>query len=453
MSCAVSVVATPHIISPLVMGFGTAAAAAGVVALAGYGSYIAICKLRKDYQQSLTEFHEHSQADLRARIAFSEQEHSAVLAALAVANGTKVLAAEDAGMRFVQTRVTHLVQRLPQLAQPDPELAAQCAALLLAVEEQPLELSAHFEQYRLLAERAATLFAEQADDARVATTLSEELAAIREEMDSPLLAGDEYTDLREQLQQQFAALEAVLAGHRDVAKQGLVLLRRRLHRELQMAADHRQVRIRQAEEIRLQVGESLARLQAILRQEQLPDFNRAAALLLERLSETLSRATANDNAEIRQVAVEVDALFTACAKTFEEQTIAAYLEDQISEALTTMGYQVSQLPPEGLTAQRALVAAVGDDLGLEFHVDGHGRLGTEMVALSEDAASAGHDAQERVCTLVDQVFAALNAHECAIRERFRSSLRPGEQLRVVEMPASEDASRPVKAELKKMQVE
>jgi hypothetical protein len=84
-----------------------------------------------------------------------------------------------------------------------------------------------------------------------------------------------------------------------------------------------------------------------------------------------------------------------------------------------------------------MVAAVDDKVGLQFHVDGAGLVGAEMVALSEDAVNAGQAAEERICTLVDEVVQALNARQCGIRERFRSSLTPHEQLRVVHIPVTE----------------
>lgn len=445
MSHAVSVLAVPQI--------GLGLGAVGLVALAGYGSYVAVCKLRKDYQQSLAEFQQRCQAEACERNAFINREHATTSAALALAAGTRALAVEDASVRFVRTQVVLLVQRLPKLPRPDPDLDAQCALLMQALDENPLEVAAHFQQYRVLAERIAALLAEGTDPALLKTGLADELTALHDDILSPLLDGDQYAELRAQLQTQLASLQAMVAKHPVLAKQGLALLRERLLRELQAAAVQQQAHMQKAEEMRTLVGDALAKLRAVSYQEYLPDFSLQAVAMLERLSEVLSQVGADDLRMITQLAQDAEALYTDCEKALEEQTIAAYLGDQITDVLLAMGYQVAQVPPEQAAGQHAVVAAVGDELGLEFHIDGHGRLGSEMVALSPHSTRAGHASEERICALADSVFHALKARDCEIRERFRSSLTPGEQLRVVEIAFTEEQQAPAAEALKEMRVE
>jgi hypothetical protein len=149
---------------------------------------------------------------------------------------------------------------------------------------------------------------------------------------------------------------------------------------------------------------------------------------------------------------EAELLFTNCQQLLEEQAIASYLGEQISDVLITMGYQVAQVPPAAPAEHRAYLAMVGDDLGLEFHLDGRGHLATEMVALSAQASGAGQAGQEHICSLADKVFAALTERECVVREQFRSSLSPGEKLRVVEMESTEERTVAATEELKQMRV-
>ena len=88
-------------------------------------------------------------------------------------------------------------------------------------------------------------------------------------------------------------------------------------------------------------------------------------------------------------------------------------------------------------------------------MQGNGRLSTEMVALSEDAARTGQHSQEKVCSLVDQVIGELHARKLPVRERFRSSLAPEQALRVVEAPEEEEtivreAAKPMHLEMSGM---
>ena len=453
MSHSVSVVVLPQVhLIPAGMSFGTAAAAGGLVALAGYGSYVAIRKLHKDYQEAYAEFQDRSQAELQRRLDFSNREHAALAASVGLAEGTKALAVEDATIRFVHARVALLVQRLPQPEGPDSDIRLQCLTLLKEIEDHPLEVAAAFEKYRALAARAAALLAASSEGSTLKAALSDDLAALREEINSPLLDEERHADLRAQLLAQCTSLEAMIAKQPVVAKQGLVLLRERLHRELQQQAIEQQRRIGNAEEVRTLVGEALAKLRAVSQQELAPELGQQSTALLEQLSVVLGRQQTDELTALRQLAQEADTLFTTCLQLFEEQTIADYLGDQISDVLLTMGYQVAQVPPESPSEHRAYRADVGDGLGLEFHLDGRGHIGTETVALSPQAVDIDHAAQERVCSLEDKVFAALKARECVVRERFRSSLSPGEQLRVVEV-SNEEPVVVVAEELKQMRVE
>jgi hypothetical protein len=113
------------------------------------------------------------------------------------------------------------------------------------------------------------------------------------------------------------------------------------------------------------------------------------------------------------------------------------MRDQVTDVLLAMGYKVAQVAPEESSDNHALIASVGNDIGIEFHVNGKCQMGAQMVALSDDAAHAGQEHEERICHLIDQVLTTLQARQCLVRERFRSTLAPDEDLRVVELPAGD----------------
>ncbi len=341
--------------------------------------------------------------------------------------------------------------RLSQAPEPDAALLEQCTALLQEIEANPSQVAPAFEKYRLLAAQAAALLAAGSEGTTLKAILAEELTVLRDEILSPVLAEERHTELRAKLLAQCASLEEMIAGQPIVAKQGLALLRERLYRELQQQADAQQRRLSRAEEVRTLVGEALAKLQAVIEQEQ-PEFSAQATVLLERFSIALAQQP-DDLATLHQLAELADQIFTGYLHFIEAQTVTSYVGDQISDVLLTLGYRVSQIAPENPAEQRAYVAEVGDDLGLAFRLDGQGQLKTELVALNEQAAGSGQAAQERICTLTDKIFAALRARDCTVRERFRSSLTPGEKLRVMEATFDEERPAVNQEELKQMSVE
>jgi hypothetical protein len=82
------------------------------------------------------------------------------------------------------------------------------------------------------------------------------------------------------------------------------------------------------------------------------------------------------------------------------------------------------------------VAPLSGDLGVEFTVDGEGRLVSEAVALGPAATTIDAPAQEHVCSLVDQVLEHLRARQCTVRERSRRPFKAGHRLRAVQCAAT-----------------
>jgi hypothetical protein len=175
-------------------------------------------------------------------------------------------------------------------------------------------------------------------------------------------------------------------------------------------------------------------LQALSNQQALPEYAVQATTLLKQLGTEITTHAADELAGLRAIAEQAEKLFAACERTLEEQTATSYVEDQMAEVLRSMGYQVAQIAAEEPSQPRTMFAAVDDKLGIEFHLDKGGKVGTEIVALTPEAADLDHANQEKVCGLIDRVFQAMRGRECEVRERHRKRLRSGQQLRVVELP-------------------
>ncbi|HOS44830.1 MAG TPA: hypothetical protein PK794_14175, partial [Armatimonadota bacterium] len=342
----------------------------------------------------------------------------------------------DATVEFLQGRLAALAERIDGAPTPDPSLAAQCAQLRMALEEATGELGLYVEQYHRLTDAVAAAAA-GAPAARSA--LAGELSALREELASPLFATADYAAAKAQLVAQADALETMLARNPDIAGQGVSLLRERIHREAQWQADRREQRAKAAEEMRLLVGDTLAKLQALASQTVLPDYRAQAEALLAALANAL--ATAEDELErVRGMADEAAQLYEDCRRALEEQAVSAYISEQVREVLLSLGYQVSLVPGQGETDSPALIAAADGRVGVSFHTDGAGHLKTEVVAFSEQHAVADAETKEKVCALVERVLVSLRDREWYVREKYRITVKEGERLQVVTLPGREESA-------------
>jgi hypothetical protein len=438
MSGKMDSIVTPALALPFLGAAGLIPAAtiigAGAVT---YGAYALVRRLQQDYQQALSEFNQRSFTAVEESMAATEQQQASAAAASALAANTRVSATEDATLTFLQQRAQRLTERVAALPASSPELLADCQVLQHAIQESPTDITTHFETYQRLAEEVATVAANT--PTLVDNALTDELTALREEINSPLLTAPECTDIHAQLLQQLEMLEA-LAGDRQllVANQGLALLRRRVRRELQVQAERHQERIRQANEMRILVAEMLAKLQAVAQQNADLEAQVRAVSLLAQVQTELAQASVDDLAALRTLAKAVDTLFVACEQRFLQQATSSYVGDQVTDVLLSMGYCVTQVSAEDTEESRTYVATVDNATALQLRVDGNGRFTTEMVALTEQAAEATAPMQGNVCSLVDQILAALRERQCTVREKFRSTLEVGERLRVVELPATEE---------------
>ena len=181
----------------------------------------------------------------------------------------------------------------------------------------------------------------------------------------------------------------------------------------------------------------LARLQAVSKLTQFPEFvQRAEALQQELRTELVHPSTENPSA-LQRLAQEVASLFAACEKTLGEQAYAAYISDNITDVLLSLGYRVAQIPGED-TAQ-ACVATIDESLGVQFNIDDQGHLNTEMVALDAGAAALEPGKQQQACSCSSGARGA-KERDWKVRERYRTHFEEHDTLRVVEQPTVE--SRP-----------
>jgi len=436
MSGVVDVLVLPPLVPTLVAG-GAAFGALLAASAAGYAAYSALDKLRRDYEQGLTEFRQRSAEEQQQRTQLANQQIAASNLAVMLAETTNTATTENATVTFLREHAQELAQRIAEMPAPNQELLTECQSLLEDMTAAPAEMERHFKAY----DRLFTAFSAEAEHAVDATALksatASALAILREEIASPLLDAPECTEVRAELLSQLATVEALAVGRQaSVAGQGLTLLRQRVYRELRQQAERLQTRATEQQAIREAVSEMLAKLQAISQLTMLPASCRRAETLLGHLRVELANPSAEHLAALQGIGKNVDALFAACEKALHEQLLTQYVSHSVSDVLLSLGYRVAEITPEE-AEQQSYVAAFDDAVGVQFNIDGTGHLTTEMVALNAGAAEVNRDTQEKVCSMIDQVLDALKQHDYQVRERYRSHFEESETLRVVELPASE----------------
>jgi len=435
-----AVVPLSSVLPTLLPVLGVGAAAAGAVAGA-YVAYRMIDQLNKDFQAGLEEFKVREAAEISHLTSQQQQQQETSTKTAALVERMEVVGVLDANQTFLLHRLSQLAESVAPLE--NAALQEQCASLRdeIASGEQPLETQ--MEALRRLADDVSAVV--------LPTTSAYEAQfdAIRDEIRSPLLAVPELADLRKELQDQLVSLKKVGVRQRAMAKQGLSLLRQRVYREMEKQAEVQQARLKQAEARRLLVGVISAKLHALFRLTDLPTFSSSAYRLQHRLNYILSTGGESEMDDLAELGRETDYLFETCEKTLQQHLVTAYISDQISDVLVSLGYQVQSVEEEG---GERLIANIDNAVGIQFNVGEEGKLAAEMVALNPDAAAHGMESQEKVCGIIDQVFAGLKGKQPAMRERFRSKLKPGEQLKVVETTAEESINGDAATAPKEMKV-
>jgi hypothetical protein len=424
--------------------FVVGAAAVGTAGYIAYGTgkaaYAAARHLEDEYSRALDAFNVRAGAERADNLASSQAHSVAMSSAASLAARTRVNAAENANAAFLKTGVERLLKRIGGLPEAGPELPAQCAQL-----RQALLTGAtpeHFSTYERLCEAVGALAAKRravrAGTVDVAD-LQAEIALLEGDLASPILSSPGCAALHAELKKQMANVRHLLLHDAKHAEQGLKLLRRQTHRQLAEQATkqdaRRKVQEKQAVLIRELAGNAAARLQAVVAQDVLPEMRVQAEEALRRLSRLLAGDLPDNLAPLQRASAEADELFNNTQHALDEVALAAYLESQVRDVLSEMGYNVTGVAPESqVTADgnHSVIAVLDAGVGVQLQMDGHGNLVSEMVAFSESAAEVDRAAQERVCSLMDEVFEGLRGRQCAVREKKRRNHKPGQhRLRVV----------------------
>ena len=428
----------------LTLATGPIGIAANLVGTGAYAAYSVVRQLQQDYQSTLQDLHAQCETEQRARDEHANAQRDGETTALLLVAYTGASPAADAEVSFVRGQVSQLAESAPA----NSTFAAECQALLQVIDESPAQLPTHLISYLRLREEFTAV-----DPAPNTGRVEQELTRLRAEIMSPLLDAPDCASVRAQLLAQLDQLGQVAVRQQVLARQGISLLRRRVQRELQTQAEARQTRRRQAEETRVLAADCLARLRAVSNLPDLPEQTARATALQSRLADIFTGASAEIPARLQALSHETAELFAECVHHLNEKLVSAYVGDQVAEVLGELGYQVSHVESASTTVRNDLFTQIDADFGIEFHVQGNGRLSTEMVALTEDALHTGPEAQEKICAVVDQVVGELRERQLPVRERFRSSLVPGQPLRLVEAPVEVTIAMPEAPKQQRMEMD
>jgi hypothetical protein len=416
-----------------ILGTVTSLAALGVGG-AVYAAYIAIQKLNDDYKSALCELQTRADTEAQVRALEGAAHQSADVAVRAMARRTMTAEDANATVEFLLDRLTRLADRLGALPDTDPTLPAECARLHAALTEPVEDLAAYVAEYVQLADAVAEVVAAHAPAA--AGALAAEVAALREELQAPVFAGADFATERIRLLQQLDALANMATRNPDVAVQGMTLLRERVRRELREQTTARQQRAASAAELRALVSDALAKLQALITQQELPEMRLQAEALLSELAAVLAGAS-DPRDRLQALTDTATALFDDCRRALEERAVSAYVSEQVRDVLLSLGYQVSMVPADTADEAPALVVPVDQRVGVSFHTDAAGHMKTAVVSFDADHPEADAQTKPKACALVEQVLTTLREREWHVREKYRITVKAGERLKVVSLPKAD----------------
>ncbi len=426
---------------PLAIGVG------GGVALYGAGrlAYLAAQHLESEYQSAMHDFRARTEADIAGlRLNQIQQQQQAQTAVRAVA-GASTKASVDANAQFLRASLKRARGRLGEGGDVPPDLPAHMAALELRIEDgaaiAPLWKELESLQARvgvITLERAANnaVKAARPDEKRAAQIahLEEELALTRSEFDSPLWSRGEGVVEKSRLVARLESIEKLLETQPASVAQGLVLLRSAIARARDLLAASEDARRQQIAEkanlVREFSGAISARGQALSAIDD-QAANELGVGLLARLSTILSGESEREVEELRFLAAEAEASFAAAQKRFSEAAMAAFVQLQVADVLSELGYRVQTVEGDGQPT--SLLASLDSDNGVQIRVAGNGELQSELVSFSagEGEVPADRWAQEKACTLVDQIYDGLRKRKLEVKERKRKTLRSSDSVRRV----------------------
>ncbi len=395
-------------IAPLIGGLGLAYAATKVVQ-----------KLHADYEAALADFK-------RREVEAQARQHAAQVQYMQATADAESLATAmaAAGAEASQVFVAASLEQILLAAQQNEmaEIHAKAQALLNALKENPNSED--------LAQAAVKLTAElHTAIGKLSTTKA--TPAVKQLFDvARIEIGTLQTvEYRDSFLEQLTKLEALAVDETSVAMQGLANLRERSAKMI-----HAQIEAQAEKEQRRELtGQAVAMLQALSKMEDAPERKEAVAMLVA-IGTLFSSGTAPSINDLQGYVNKAKALFDSCTNRLELAAKSAYITDAVADTLTELGYKVSHVPAEG---NEGCLVSVAQDTGMMVMVDKEGNLKTEMVAFDNDATVPDDEMQEKVCSLVDQVFEGLRKRDIQIQEKIRRSFKKDQKLKVVEKPEVE----------------
>lgn len=301
------------------------------------------------------------------------------------------------------------------------------------------ESGAQWSAYENLANRVAKLGADAQKDAKSAREtvalqlVCDQITLLRADVGDSLLSQKRHSARRELLLKRLDELEGLAATQSLTALQSLSILRDRIRSEIRGAGESAAQEARDAAQMRELVGRISAHAQSVLGQNMLPAPRLEAEKILKRLS-GLVGATPIELSKLQMLATEAQTLFETTEEALEEQAMATYLEDQVSQVLGGLGYRLTTATNG---AESKMVAVLDSGVGVQLNIDGRGNLSGEMVAFSESSADVNASAQEKVCNLMDDVFDGLRRRNLVVREKKRKNFKAGaDRVEVVQTTGS-----------------
>lgn len=395
-------------LAPLIGGLGLA-----------YGATKVVQKLKSDYEQALADFKK------REAEAEFQQQQAAVKYMVATAEAESLaVAMASEGAQASQVFVAASLEEVMRSAQRSnlAEVQAKAQRLLDALRENPDSEDLAQEAVKLTAELHDAIAKLPAKDA--APAVKQLFEVTRAEI-STLEATGQKAPLLEQL----SRLESLAVDEPGVAMQGLANLRERstklIHSQLEAQSER--------EQRREFTGQAVAMLQALAKVPDAAEKDEAVRLL-EQISAAFGAGDPPSIAALEEFLAQAKALFETCTNRLELAAKSAYITDAVADTLSELGYQVSHVPQEG--TQSCLVS-VDQDTGMMVMVDKDGNLKTEMVAFNEQATIPDVATQEKICSLVDQVFDGLRNRDIQIKEKVRRNIKKDQRLKMVAKPEVE----------------
>jgi len=419
--------------------FMSAMAATGGVVVAGAAIYLVARQMKSDYYVAVAQWEEREKSEANerdeARVHFAASMRAGQLMAMELSPTS----AADPNTAFMLGALSRLRSRLnstdgdgngphsPQSA----ALRAKCEAVLqmVAVAGASAQLS-EFEH--LSAQSAAFLAARQGElrgtNADIAALVREEVAALEADVRaSPLARGGRSAALKAILERA-ASVQELAAREPKMALQALQLLQERARGEIKRAAKDDATRLQNAGRARELAASISANARAVLNQTLLETPRKEAGEMLKRLSALVS-ATPVELSALELLAAQSTALFEQTQTALDERAMQSFLEDQVQQVLSGMGYRVSSA-----ANSRELVAVLDAGTGVQLHIDGKGALEGKMVALSSGAREISSHEQEKVCNLMDAIFDGLRRRNLVVREKKRRNFKAGQEtLQVVQL--------------------